>query len=145
MRRLLTMTPPLIGNYLIVRPLTTYFPHDPKLIWAISFLAGTPRFPIRWRGISRRSLVSIGVPIQTSRHQGAVASTLHRIAATYTRGQMYTPSGRFQPDKRICFSMSDFHPGTVRNQLVSLHSSRADWCIPIYSSGIRLGAWQQCM
>lgn len=27
--------------------------------------------------------------------------------------QMYTPSGRFQPDKKICFSMSDFHPGTV--------------------------------
>jgi len=26
--------------------------------------------------------------------------------------KMYTPSGRFQPDKRICFSMSDFHPGT---------------------------------
>lgn len=28
--------------------------------------------------------------------------------------QMLTPSGRFQPDKKICFSMSDFHPGTVR-------------------------------
>lgn len=28
--------------------------------------------------------------------------------------QMFTPSGRFQPDKKICFSMSDFHPGTVR-------------------------------
>lgn len=27
--------------------------------------------------------------------------------------KMYTPSGRFQPDKKICFSMSDFHPGTV--------------------------------
>ncbi|TFY80585.1 hypothetical protein EWM64_g3428 [Hericium alpestre] len=26
--------------------------------------------------------------------------------------KMYTPSGRFQPDKKICFSMSDFHPGT---------------------------------
>ncbi|KAF8511818.1 UBC-like protein [Hysterangium stoloniferum] len=26
--------------------------------------------------------------------------------------KMLTPSGRFQPDKRICFSMSDFHPGT---------------------------------
>ncbi|KAI0031443.1 ubiquitin-conjugating enzyme/RWD-like protein [Vararia minispora EC-137] len=26
--------------------------------------------------------------------------------------KMYTPSGRFQPDKRICFSMSDFHPGS---------------------------------
>jgi len=25
---------------------------------------------------------------------------------------MYTPSGRFQPDKKICFSMSDFHPGS---------------------------------
>jgi len=26
--------------------------------------------------------------------------------------KMFTPSGRFQPDKKICFSMSDFHPGT---------------------------------
>ena len=26
---------------------------------------------------------------------------------------MFTPSGRFQPDKKICFSMSDFHPGSV--------------------------------
>jgi hypothetical protein len=26
---------------------------------------------------------------------------------------MITPSGRFQPDRKICFSMSDFHPGTV--------------------------------
>ncbi|KAJ7581001.1 UBC-like protein [Mycena floridula] len=26
--------------------------------------------------------------------------------------KMYTPSGRFQPDRKICFSMSDFHPGT---------------------------------
>jgi ubiquitin-conjugating enzyme E2 J2 len=26
--------------------------------------------------------------------------------------KMFTPSGRFQVDKKICFSMSDFHPGT---------------------------------
>lgn len=26
--------------------------------------------------------------------------------------KMFTPSGRFQSDKKICFSMSDFHPGT---------------------------------
>lgn len=26
--------------------------------------------------------------------------------------KMLTPSGRFQTDKRICFSMSDFHPGS---------------------------------
>lgn len=26
--------------------------------------------------------------------------------------KMVTPSGRFQPDKKICFSMSDFHPGS---------------------------------
>ncbi|KAH6916413.1 UBC-like protein [Coprinopsis sp. MPI-PUGE-AT-0042] len=26
--------------------------------------------------------------------------------------KMYTPSGRFEPEKKICFSMSDFHPGT---------------------------------
>ncbi|KAG6841186.1 hypothetical protein C0991_000983 [Blastosporella zonata] len=26
--------------------------------------------------------------------------------------KMYTPSGRFHPDRKICFSMSDFHPGT---------------------------------
>ncbi|KAK7687661.1 hypothetical protein QCA50_008876 [Cerrena zonata] len=25
---------------------------------------------------------------------------------------MLTPSGRFQPDRKICFSMSDFHPGS---------------------------------
>ncbi|GBE86322.1 UBC-like protein [Sparassis latifolia] len=26
--------------------------------------------------------------------------------------KMLTPSGRFHPDRKICFSMSDFHPGT---------------------------------
>ncbi|KAF8325875.1 UBC-like protein [Cantharellus anzutake] len=26
--------------------------------------------------------------------------------------KMFTPSGRFQPNKKICFSMSDFHPGS---------------------------------
>ncbi|KZP01702.1 UBC-like protein [Calocera viscosa TUFC12733] len=26
--------------------------------------------------------------------------------------KMHTPSGRFQPDKKICTSMSDYHPGT---------------------------------
>jgi len=26
--------------------------------------------------------------------------------------KMITPSGRFAPDKKICFSMSDFHPGS---------------------------------
>ncbi|KAH9921723.1 UBC-like protein [Epithele typhae] len=26
--------------------------------------------------------------------------------------KMLTPSGRFSPDKKICFSMSDFHPGS---------------------------------
>jgi len=26
--------------------------------------------------------------------------------------KMLTPSGRFQPDRKVCFSMSDFHPGT---------------------------------
>ncbi|EJD48248.1 UBC-like protein [Auricularia subglabra TFB-10046 SS5] len=26
--------------------------------------------------------------------------------------KMITPSGRFQPDRKICFSMSDFHPGS---------------------------------
>lgn len=26
--------------------------------------------------------------------------------------KMLTPSGRFHPDKKICFSMSDFHPGS---------------------------------
>jgi hypothetical protein len=31
------------------------------------------------------------------------------------RYQMLTPSGRFQPSKKICFSMSDFHPGSVRS------------------------------
>ncbi|KAF8993442.1 ubiquitin-conjugating enzyme/RWD-like protein [Cyathus striatus] len=26
--------------------------------------------------------------------------------------KMFTPSGRFHPDRKICFSMSDFHPGS---------------------------------
>ncbi|KAL1673114.1 UBC-like protein [Schizophyllum commune] len=30
--------------------------------------------------------------------------------------KMLTPSGRFYPDKKICFSMSDFHPGSVRDR-----------------------------
>lgn len=32
---------------------------------------------------------------------------------------MITPSGRFQPNARICMSMSDFHP-EVRRYRVSL-------------------------
>lgn len=32
---------------------------------------------------------------------------------TYASLQMLTPSGRFAPDKKICFSMSDFHPASV--------------------------------
>jgi ubiquitin-conjugating enzyme E2 J2 len=43
---------------------------------------------------------------------------------------MLTPSGRFQTDKRICFSMSDFHPGSVRLTPYSL-----------FSSDIRLYQW----
>ena len=35
---------------------------------------------------------------------------------------MFTPSGRFYPDKKICFSMSDFHPASV-SQL----SSKTPW------------------
>lgn len=32
---------------------------------------------------------------------------------THASLQMLTPSGRFAPDKKICFSMSDFHPASV--------------------------------
>ncbi|KAG6849676.1 Ubiquitin-conjugating enzyme E2 6 [Arthromyces matolae] len=32
--------------------------------------------------------------------------------------KMYTPSGRFAADKKICFSMSDFHPGSVRIEAI---------------------------
>lgn len=38
-----------------------------------------------------------------------------QLEFTHSDLQMFTPSGRFQPDKKICFSMSDFHPGTVRS------------------------------
>ncbi|KAL1688579.1 UBC-like protein [Schizophyllum commune] len=31
--------------------------------------------------------------------------------------KMLTPSGRFYPDKKICFSMSDFHPGSLTGLL----------------------------
>ncbi|KAJ7262052.1 ubiquitin-conjugating enzyme/RWD-like protein [Mycena rebaudengoi] len=34
------------------------------------------------------------------------------IKASAYKRSMLTPSGRFHPDKKICFSMSDFHPGT---------------------------------
>ncbi|ELU43576.1 ubiquitin-conjugating enzyme domain-containing protein [Rhizoctonia solani AG-1 IA] len=43
--------------------------------------------------------------------------------------KMYTPSGRFQPDKKICFSacsMSDFHPGTVRDPFPCCSNALAD-------------------
>lgn len=58
---------------------------------------------------------------------------------------MFTPSGRFQPDKKICFSMSDFHPGTVRHRHTrslspNLHNN-ASFRI---RSGTQHGVWQQC-
>lgn len=55
--------------------------------------------------------------------------------------QMFTPSGRFQPDKKICFSMSDFHPGTVR-YLFKVQSLCQYSCL--FSSGTQRGVWQQC-
>ncbi|KAI0299275.1 UBC-like protein [Russula brevipes] len=39
-------------------------------------------------------------------------SEYHSSHQVSSARQMYTPSGRFQPDKKICFSMSDFHPGS---------------------------------
>lgn len=42
------------------------------------------------------------------------------IILMLTPSQMLTPSGRFQPDRKICFSMSDFHPGTVRVHLFNV-------------------------
>ncbi|KAI0306030.1 ubiquitin-conjugating enzyme/RWD-like protein [Multifurca ochricompacta] len=55
--------------------------------------------------------------------------------------KMYTPSGRFQPDKKICFSMSDFHPGSVRplTGLVSFMLSDEMTTARVYAS--RSHAW----
>ena len=46
--------------------------------------------------------------------------------------KMYTPNGRFEVDKRICLSMSDYHPetwnpsGGVRTILLGLYSFMLD-------------------
>jgi ubiquitin-conjugating enzyme E2 J2 len=53
---------------------------------------------------------------------------------------MYTPSGRFAPDKKICFSMSDFHPGSVR--LLTPHTPSL--FLPCHESGIQRGALPPC-
>jgi ubiquitin-conjugating enzyme E2 J2 len=36
------------------------------------------------------------------------------LLTTFSLTKMLTPSGRFQPNKKICFSMSDYHPASVR-------------------------------
>ena len=53
---------------------------------------------------------------------------------------MLTPSGRFQPDKKICFSMSDFHPGSVSLRLRSMTFNFAlTYLIPIVESSLECG------
>jgi hypothetical protein len=52
---------------------------------------------------------------------------------------MLTPSGRFQPDKRICFSMSDFHPGTVRASALPLWFPTLNTCHMIVESCLERG------
>ncbi|CAE6521039.1 unnamed protein product [Rhizoctonia solani] len=72
----------------------------------------TTRLPVCWWRIPWPDLVPVRLSIQAPRYQGICPNhvTYHVIQSSLT--QMYTPSGRFQPDKKICFSMSDFHPGT---------------------------------
>lgn len=53
---------------------------------------------------------------------------------------MLTPSGRFQPDRKICFSMSDFHPGTVS----TLRLHWLSYMLTTSISGIQLGASPPC-
>lgn len=53
---------------------------------------------------------------------------------------MLTPSGRFQPDKKICFSMSDFHPGSVSLRRRSMTFNFAlTYLIPIVESSLECG------
>ena len=54
--------------------------------------------------------------------------------------QMLTPSGRFYPDKKICFSMSDFHPGSVRDRRFARVCPADHPC----HSGIPHGVLQRC-
>ena len=44
---------------------------------------------------------------------------------------MLTPSGRFQPDKKICFSMSDFHPGTVCHFFLRIRMLMLTFTLPV--------------
>ena len=55
--------------------------------------------------------------------------------------QMLTPSGRFYPDKKICFSMSDFHPGSVRDRRLARVCPADHLC----HSGIPHGVYRRCM
>lgn len=102
-----------------VTPITSLIQTSPS-----SFKARATRLSLcRWR-ISRNTSLSIRVPFQATRYQGknhiryhgahewAIDRTIY--GSLFVDTQMFTPSGRFQPDKKICFSMSDFHPGTVR-------------------------------
>ncbi|QRV74134.1 ubiquitin-conjugating enzyme E2 [Ceratobasidium sp. AG-Ba] len=71
----------------------------PPFVWAAPeekniLHSRPPGLSVRWRRVPRPDCIPFRVSVQTPGIK------------------MYTPSGRFQPDKKICFSMSDFHPGT---------------------------------
>lgn len=51
-----------------------------------------------------------GIKVRVHPAQVLVVSCPLRLTSI----QMLTPSGRFTPNHKICFSMSDYHPGTVR-------------------------------
>ena len=44
---------------------------------------------------------------------------------------MLTPSGRFQPDKRICVPMSDFHLGTVCHFFLGIRTLTLTFTLPM--------------
>lgn len=145
----------LTGNYILVRRLWCDWHPDVFL----RVLARSARFSIRLWGVPWSTALPLGVSFQATRYQGTSFPRPDSFYSDLTAllcfiftsislprlpfNQMLTPSGRFQPDKKICFSMSDFHPGSVSRRFSPLHTPlllfRCETDTEC-SSGIPLGA-----
>ena len=87
--------------------------HDYRGLGLTSAPARATRLSFRRRRVPWRPPLPLRVSFQATRDQGMYGPDDDSRATNLIFHQMLTPSGRFQPDRKICFSMSDFHPGSV--------------------------------
>jgi hypothetical protein len=106
----------LVGNFLIVRDLC-------RLALLIVLTSRDSSAVLRTLHLQAESTMAFYYSLQNTPSSLLASRYAYLSLLTSDDGsvardsQMLTPSGRFQPDKKICFSMSDFHPGTVSSML----------------------------